>query len=64
MRTTQPLNAEEQRIDTAMRERRRPQAECDAALIQFRLAELRPRKSIEHAEALERCADLLTGVRT
>lgn len=59
MRHTQPLTAEEQRVDTAMRTQGRTHAEQDAALTMYRMAQ-RAEQGVR-AERLERVADLLTG---
>jgi len=56
MRTTQPLNTDEQRIDSAMRLQHRNHAQVDEALTLFRVARL---KACAGAAMLERCADLL-----
>lgn len=56
MRTTHPLNADEQRIDSAMRLQHRNYAQQDEALTLFRVARL---KECVRSAMLERCADLL-----
>ena len=58
MRHTQPLTAEEDRVDRAMRSQHRSHAEQDRALTEFRLARLR---SSDRSDRLTRVADLLLG---
>lgn len=58
MRHTQPLTAEENAIDAAMRQQHRSHAEQDKALSQYRLA---IRAKADRPEQLERVADLLLG---
>ncbi|MET4567810.1 hypothetical protein [Rhodanobacter soli] len=60
MRHTQPMTAEEQRIDQAMRKEHRSHAQQDAALSAFRLAQL---VAAQRAPMLERAADLMLGAR-
>lgn len=61
MRHTQPLTADEQRVDSAMRKQHRTHAAQDEALILFRLAR-RDRLDVR-SERLERVADLLLETR-
>jgi hypothetical protein len=61
MRRTQPLTADEQRIDSAMRSQRRTHEEQDAALTMYRMAQ-RAEQGVR-CERLERVGDLLTGVQ-
>ncbi len=56
MRHTQPMTADESRLDLAMRKQCRTHAEQDAALSAFRLAHLQPSS---RPKLLERAADLL-----
>jgi hypothetical protein len=56
VRHTQPLTADEQRIDVVMRKAHRTHADQDAALSLFRLAQLQRDK---REVLLERTADLL-----
>jgi len=58
MRHTQPMTAEEQRIDQAMRKEHRSHAQQDAALSAFRLAQIQPSS---RPALLERTEDLLLG---
>jgi len=58
MRHTQPMTADEQRIDAALAKLNRTHAERDLALTRFRFALLR--RDVRPVE-LERVADLLTG---
>lgn len=60
MRHTQPLTAEEQRIDQAMRKEHRSHAQQDAALSAYRLAH---RFADQRERMLERTADLMLGVQ-
>lgn len=60
MRHTQPLTADEQRIDSAMRAQHRTHQEQDAALTMYRMA--RRAEQGVRSERFERVADLLTGV--
>ena len=62
MRRTQPLSSEEQRVDSAMRNQHRSDAERDAALTLYRMAQ-RASAGVR-SERLERVADLLTGIPT
>jgi hypothetical protein len=59
MRYTQPLTAQEEQVDFAMRSQGRTHAEMDRALTEFRLAQLRAK---ERSERLVKVADLLLGV--
>ena len=59
MRHTQPLTAEEQRVDQAMRKQNRFHAQQDAALSCYRLAQRQPEN---RPALLERTADLMLGV--
>ena len=61
MRHTQPMNAEEQRVDSVMREQHRSHAEQDAALTLYRMAQ-RAERGVR-SERLDRVASLLTGVQ-
>lgn len=58
MRHTQPLTADEQRIDSVLRDRHRSHADQDKALTLFRLAQ---RESSDRPKLLERTADILLG---
>lgn len=62
MRHTQPLNAEEQRVDAAMRNQHRTHAECDEALQWYRLSCAAASRALA-TERLEKVADLLTGMQ-
>lgn len=57
MRHTQPLTADEQRIDDALRSQHRSHADQDRALTLFRMAHRGPRDA--RVLRLERVADLL-----
>lgn len=61
MRRTQPLTADEQRVDFAMRNQHRTHAEQDLALTMYRMAQ-RAQQGVRE-ERLERVATLLTGVQ-
>jgi hypothetical protein len=61
MRHTQPLTAEEQRIDQAMRKEHRSHAQQDAALSAYRLAHC---FTDQRERMLERTADLMLGVQS
>jgi hypothetical protein len=61
MRHTQPLTADEQRIDAALVAGRRSHAERDRALTTYRYA---LRVSAHRARELERVADMLLGEGT
>lgn len=58
MRHTQPLTAEEQRVDAAMRGMHRSDAQRDMALTCYRLAQ---RSTRDRVRLLERTADLILG---
>lgn len=58
MRHTQPLTADEDRIDSALRKQHRTHAEQDEALTRYRLA-LVMRRDV--SRNCERVADLLLG---
>lgn len=58
MRHTQPLTADEQRVDEVMRKQHRSHAEQDAALSCYRLAQRQPSN---RSALLERTADFLLG---
>lgn len=62
MRYTQPLTADEQSVDAAMRQQHRSECEQDRALTLYRMAR---RASTKEAatERLDRVAELLTGVQ-
>lgn len=61
MRHTQPMTAEESRVDLVMRKQHRTHAEQDAALTLFRLAHL---SCLDvRSERLESVANLLLGER-
>lgn len=57
MRHTQPLTADEQRIDDALRAQHRSHVDQDKALTLFRMARRGTQET--RAERLERVADLL-----
>jgi hypothetical protein len=61
MRHTQPLTADEQRIDAALAKGHRSHAECDKALTAYRYALRTP---AHRARELERVADMLLGEGT
>jgi hypothetical protein len=60
MRHTQPLTADEERIDSALRKQHRTHAQQDEALTRYRLAVVLNR---DHAFNVERVADLMLGER-
>jgi hypothetical protein len=61
MRRTQPLTADEQRVDFAMRNQHRTHVDQDLALTMYRMAQ-RAQQGVRE-ERLERFATLLTGVQ-
>lgn len=60
MRHTQPLTAEEQRIDSAIRARGGSHTHQDEALTRYRLGQRRSNDVTRH-ENLSRVADLMLG---
>lgn len=58
MRQTQPMTAEENAIDLAMRKQNRTHVAQDRALNTYRLA-VQTRTASSRSDLLERCADLL-----